>query len=220
MPLYLDVPYGKKDLAKGLGAKWNRDRKQWYVENKYDYYKFLDWIPYVSGVAEVICDHIYIVETNRKCYKCKKETNVISFAFQNYFSIYKDKFGNLQHYEYHDSNICFVTIEKKLCNMQLELFLKRQFRFYYSYSRAIREFYCANHCIHCGVIQGNNYLHEEIGSPFFIFDENEPKDFKLYKIRLSEDGVTAALFTSSSFRPEKDKAVKVIEDFKIKPVDL
>lgn len=220
MPLYLDVPYSKKDLVKVLGAKWNRDRKQWYVENKFEYYKFLDWIPYLYRDEDIICDWVYLIETKRKCFKCKKETNVISLACQNYFSIIRDENGNLLYYEYHDSNIAFVTIEGELDNIQLEVFLKRNFRFYYSYSNKRRESYYANHCMHCGTIQGDNYLHEEVEAPFFLFGSNEPMNFKLHKILLSEDGVSGMLFTTSSFIPDFNKEVRIIEDFKVKPSDF
>lgn len=31
--IYLQVPYADKDFAKAEGAKWDKDRKQWYVIN-------------------------------------------------------------------------------------------------------------------------------------------------------------------------------------------
>ena len=56
MALYLDVPYEQKDQAKIIGAKWDRDRKHWYAVNKYDYYKFLDWIPGLDQYFSLVCD--------------------------------------------------------------------------------------------------------------------------------------------------------------------
>lgn len=45
MRTYLNVPYAEKDAAKRLGARWNPERKQWYVENASDIGKFMRWMP-------------------------------------------------------------------------------------------------------------------------------------------------------------------------------
>jgi hypothetical protein len=41
----LQVPYAEKDKAKMLGAKWNSNRKTWYVEDVEDLTVFIKWIP-------------------------------------------------------------------------------------------------------------------------------------------------------------------------------
>lgn len=38
--LYIKIPYEEKDAAKALGARWNPERKQWYIPDKKDYHKF------------------------------------------------------------------------------------------------------------------------------------------------------------------------------------
>ena len=32
MRLYLNVPYGEKDSAKSLGAKWDAEVRKWYTD--------------------------------------------------------------------------------------------------------------------------------------------------------------------------------------------
>ena len=45
MALYLNVPYGEKDEAKSLGAKWDAKVKKWYIDMARDeYVKFSKWI--------------------------------------------------------------------------------------------------------------------------------------------------------------------------------
>lgn len=41
----LKVPFGEKDAAKRLGAKWDAPRKVWYVENVSDISVFAKWLP-------------------------------------------------------------------------------------------------------------------------------------------------------------------------------
>jgi hypothetical protein len=33
-PLYLQVPYAEKDQAKAVGARWDPDRRQWWVDSQ------------------------------------------------------------------------------------------------------------------------------------------------------------------------------------------
>lgn len=45
MIIHLNVPYAEKDEAKALGARWNPQRKTWFIEDKEDLTPFLKWIP-------------------------------------------------------------------------------------------------------------------------------------------------------------------------------
>lgn len=45
MRIDLTVPFAEKDKAKRLGARWDVERKTWYVENLEDLAPFLRWMP-------------------------------------------------------------------------------------------------------------------------------------------------------------------------------
>ena len=40
---YLNCPYSEKDLCKTLGAKWDKDKKKWYVPDGLERSKFRRW---------------------------------------------------------------------------------------------------------------------------------------------------------------------------------
>jgi hypothetical protein len=40
---YLNVPYADKDAAKALGARWDADKKKWYVPATVDIAPFAKW---------------------------------------------------------------------------------------------------------------------------------------------------------------------------------
>ncbi len=40
---YLNCPYSEKDLCKTLGAKWDKDKRKWYVPEDVDRNKFRRW---------------------------------------------------------------------------------------------------------------------------------------------------------------------------------
>jgi hypothetical protein len=44
MRINLNVPYGDKEKAKSLGAKWDVSTKRWYVLNPEDLKPFAKWM--------------------------------------------------------------------------------------------------------------------------------------------------------------------------------
>jgi hypothetical protein len=43
--MFLKVPFAEKDEAKALGARWNGERKSWYVPDGKDTAPFERWLP-------------------------------------------------------------------------------------------------------------------------------------------------------------------------------
>jgi hypothetical protein len=48
---FLKVPYAEKDKAKALGARWNADRKAWYVPDGTDAAPFEQWLAPGDGAS-------------------------------------------------------------------------------------------------------------------------------------------------------------------------
>ena len=48
--IFLNVPYPEKDVAKGLGARWHPQQRQWYVPTGRDWTPFARWLP--AGASE------------------------------------------------------------------------------------------------------------------------------------------------------------------------
>ena len=44
MTTFLTVPFAEKDQAKSLGARWNAERKKWYVPAGTDLAEFKKWL--------------------------------------------------------------------------------------------------------------------------------------------------------------------------------
>ena len=44
MKIFLKVPFTEKDEAKKLGARWNSEKKLWYIENIDDISPFKKWM--------------------------------------------------------------------------------------------------------------------------------------------------------------------------------
>jgi hypothetical protein len=107
-----------------------------------------------------------IIEAKRKCWKCKKNTRVISLRFyKSYDSI-----------EVYNKQID-VHNEKKLPSDVLKI-IQEKYPFYKSkYSHTLQSRYIANTCENCSSLQGDFYLYEEPDGIFFNIYQLEPKYF-------------------------------------------
>lgn len=196
--LYIDVPYEEKDEAKSLGAKWDSNKKKWYVTDKSQYPEFVKWIVgNCEDVVNIICDEFYVVETKRICYKCGKPTRVIGFAVSSFFDITND-YDNLT-FDFYENDFCIESSLEFLSQNFLK-YLKNQYNYYPSYSKTLKRKYVANHCDHCKALQGDFHLFCEPSSPFFIDTIEKAQNLKFYRFKLSHDIV---IYDGLSYSDEK-----------------
>ena len=186
---YLNVPYGEKETAKKLGARWDGRIKKWYIpayENVKSYYRFRHWFLGERSTIVLVRDGICLMESKRKCWKCGRETPLVALALTTFAEFEMDD-G-----EWYVSDKMEPTLTGNLTLAwapdeasvppRLMDFLKRQYNVKDGYSKTVGK--ClANHCAYCGAIQGNHYLFEEPDSPFWpggaSFDEYLSKMLKL-----------------------------------------
>lgn len=192
MTLLLNVPFNEKDAAKELGAKWNPDIKKWSVWDRREYQKFVKWFNNDGDTNIVICDHIYIIEASRKCFKCRKKTKVIGFGIEKYLildlaDIYDEDEIEVEYtaeYYYKEINIA-----SQISHFPKEIldFIQSNYNYKMTYSKFTGTSYLANCCEHCDTLQGDHYLFSEVDSPFFIDSRQKARDLKLYKFDLNYD---------------------------------
>jgi len=171
MRLFLNVPYSEKDEAKALGARWNPKVKKWYINvPQEDYIKFSKWILRNTEDAIIATQNLYIVEGARACWKCGKETTVIGLGIGDYIHIY----GEPQdpHIEIvgegcergEELHLAWTENEEDIPPKLLR-YLKSNYSVKTSYSNTTKSNCFANHCCHCGAMQGNWFLFSEMDSP-------------------------------------------------------
>lgn len=107
-----------------------------------------------------------IIEAKRKCWKCKKDTRVISLRFyKSYDSI-----------EVHNNPL--IVYNKKNLPTDILKIIQEKYPFYKStYSYTVQDRYFANTCEYCSALQGDFYLYEEPDGAFFDIYQLEPKYF-------------------------------------------
>lgn len=74
----LTVPFAEKNEAKRLGARWDAERKLWYVPDGLDAGVFKRWLPSEPDIS-VRSSSYFIAQTTKPCWKCNEHTSVFGF---------------------------------------------------------------------------------------------------------------------------------------------
>ena len=170
MPLKINVPYSDKDSAKSKGAFWDVEQKTWFVPDHKDINDFQHWID-KSKVSVIIKSPVSIALNSSDCYKCANKTAVISLASNNFYYLNTDE--NEDEKWFRADGLSFfsmpVCIENELAGKINRLFPNYKI----AYSKTAESSYWANHCEHCGALQGDFFLHSEPGGAFFPLEIEE-----------------------------------------------
>lgn len=170
MPLKINVPYSDKDIAKSKGAFRDVEQKTWFVPDHKDINDFQQWIN-KSKVSVIIKSPVSIALNSSDCYKCANKTAVISLASNNFYYLNTDE--NEDEKWFRADGWSFfsmpVFIENELVGKINKLFPNYKI----AYSKTAESSYWANHCEHCGALQGDFFLHSEPGGAFFPLEIEE-----------------------------------------------
>lgn len=179
MPLKINVAYSEKDIAKSKGAFWDIESKTWFVPDHKDINDFMQWID-TTKISVIAKSPVLIALNSRECYRCTKNTAVISLASDNFYCLSDDGDENDKWF-WADGFSFFsmpIFIEKEFANIISRLFPNYKI----GYSKTIEGSYWANHCEHCGALQGDFHLHSEPGGAFFPLNEQEYKQLTFIPI--------------------------------------
>lgn len=186
MALLLNVPYDEKEQAKVLGARWNPELKKWYISEKNLYHNFKKWFNDIKSNI-IVCQQIYVVEAERKCFRCGRNTPVISLGVDHYVLL-NSPFSKEGCAISESETEVHLIGDIEFIPDSLSTYFKERFNFYIDFSKQNKSYkYYANHCRHCGVIHGDFYLHSRADSPFFIYSKEDAEKLLVHKITLPYD---------------------------------
>lgn len=169
----LAVPFAEKDEAKRLGAKWNPERKVWFVPAGLDTAPFIRWFPQPPKVpapkpVQMIHAPVWLLTSTDRCYRCGKETPVFALSAQMLVDFEHDDDGEI-YYQHittrQHGHISLYNLE--MLDVQVASLLKQlapNFRPDHSKTQAKRVY--MNHCQHCAAKLGDHFMHREPGGAF------------------------------------------------------
>lgn len=219
MRLYLDAPYREKEQAKALGAKWNPRVKKWYADTPpEEFVRFSKWI--LGDWEEVIIalHELFIIEGQRKCWKCKKNTRIVGLGIGGFVQIFDDGdgpqcdiVGNIirtrEGVAKEEVHLAWAD-EEEMIPPGLLRYLKENYSVKTGYSRKAGKTF-ANHCDCCGAIQGNWNVFNEPDSPLssnLMWPDRDELENRMKKLKIKGIAIDDAIMVdwSMGFSPFDD----------------
>jgi len=186
--LFLNVPFKEKEAAKKCGAKWDSKSKFWFTDPWHAKEGIQKWIPScnIPGSIDLL------VYNHSRCWKCKNITPLIAFGTNMVYDTNSIlSFIGAEDEEGIDSSKVIrehIFLTRYIVNEipiilsaldyhalpEIKKYIEAKYPFFKKgFSKTVGDSYYANHCKHCGMIQGNHYIFYEPGGEFWIESKEE-----------------------------------------------
>jgi len=180
---YLYVPFEERAQARALGARWDFQRKCWYIGALEDPGPYRRWMDREDAASSgeheysIVSDQARIALTRARCWKCRTSAKVACIYCHS---------GWVDGDRYEDFTVSNITAIDDALRRQLA----RWPFFRFGYSKAAGGRYLANHCARCHALQADYYLHCEPGGAFFVVKGAPPGAITLERLdgRVRMDG--------------------------------
>lgn len=163
----LNVPFAEKEEAKRLGARWDSDRKVWYVPAEVSVQAFGRWLP-GEPFIRIRSDRYFIARTGKGCWKCGEHTSVLGFILPaGHETIEPDDEDEEEDVwcRYDEPSIIYYVTDLPPSVSARARMLSRHYRV--DFSKTTQGSYWMNHCEHCGMKQGDFEMYCEPQGAFF-----------------------------------------------------
>jgi len=179
----LHVPFYEKDLAKGLGARWDAQRKTWYAPDGTDASRFSRWFPQPARIT-LRAAHYFIAATQCICWQCERVSGAWGFVLPPGHEAWTELDAapphvqsDAQYEEWVQSDASVGWVEQDSAAVALRVrhipeSVQRRIAavtgaYRHDFSMTLQSFYWMNHCTACGMKQGDFELIEEYDAPFY-----------------------------------------------------
>jgi Domain of unknown function (DUF5710) len=187
----LKVPFAQKDEAKTLGAKWDPDKKVWYVPEGADIKLFNKWVvesvPEDSIEVNLRASSYYIAVSARSCWKCQQKTKVYAFILPSGFEAFscgeEPQDDCWVSYEL-PSPLTYITKLPRHAQEALSSITKNCYR---DYSNTTHSSYWMNHCEHCKALLGDFDTIED-GAAFSPMSPGDAEKISLHHFNVPFEG--------------------------------
>lgn len=194
---YLRVRFSEKDIVKALGARWDVDETAWFVPEGVDTAPFKNWMPDAESTETdepwVKSKYFFILLNVTSCWKCNGETPVFAIAVpKTHIQPDEEILNDTGKYVWEEQGCNVVMSHIQFIDDHAAELVKAATggRFRPDYSSTLRATCYMNHCKCCGEKQGDHFLHDKPGAPFFPLSAGEAININVIKTKtpISVDG--------------------------------
>lgn len=180
----LMVPFEQKDEAKKRGARWDNQKKTWYIPEGVAHEPFGRWLPNFPDI-NVRARVYYILESKRSCWCCDNPTCVVAIVLPDEHEELEEADESNEDLEFESeedyeawlkspvplewctadmmSRIQYISYLPSSVDAKIKELTSN---FFVDFSKTTSSYYWMNHCERCGAKQGDNSLHCGSGGPF------------------------------------------------------
>ncbi|MGC4087257.1 MAG: DUF5710 domain-containing protein [Polyangiaceae bacterium] len=194
----LQVPFPQKDEAKRLGARWDNQKRVWYVPDGLDTAPFKKWLP-KTRLPDVRAGYYYIAQTYEICWKCGQVSAVfgllvppghetdegrdgdgLEFESDAAFEAWANS-PESQEWEKSDTAafIFFVSTLPAAVQAQMTK-LTKSYRI--DFSKTLDDSYWMNHCEHCDAKLGDHPMYTPPATTFCPDHERAAALISLHRV--------------------------------------
>ncbi len=187
MRVDLKVPYEQKDDAKRLGARWDRERRVWYVPDGVDPAPFARWrAPEPDSVDfNLRAAEAYLVRSPARCWRCSEPFAAVGLLMAPGFEMRdyeEDGNGNEFGFWSRQEEWCFAHYVADVPPTIATLLRSEAPLYRPAFSKTTQTSYWANHCPSCKVLQGDFNLFEEPDGAFFPMSVEQVRRMKATRL--------------------------------------
>lgn len=169
----LDVPFSEKDEAKRLGARWNPERRKWFIPAGVSPEPFQRWLKdnpalTIKTLVQTIYAPVWLLTSAENCYRCHRNSVVFSITGQAIRDYEVGDYNDVRYYVHRADRDTFVSISNlEIVDDRIAQYLSKfapNYRMDYSKTQDAHVY--MNHCQYCGAKLGDFYMHNEPGGAF------------------------------------------------------
>lgn len=190
--LDLEVPFSEKDDAKRLGARWNPQRRTWYVPPGVDPRPFARWRPGEPEVQpyQVLSRETYLVTAAEECWRCKQAFQAVACLMAPGFVLNEQPNGSRGE---RNADWAFAEYITRLPPDAIGFIQSVQPAYRQGFSRTTDSRYWANHCPSCRALQGDFHLYSEPDGAFWLV--------RPWTLHVCKPGGSPAIFSPTRISP-------------------
>ena len=199
----LQVPFAEKEDAKRLGARWDAEKKVWYIPDGVDCAPLKKFLPHEPTI-NIRSSNYYIAESSEACWKCNETTRVYGILLPAGHETLEPideadaGFGSDDQFEEADFQVWLDSAESRrwvksdeptiihyvshiASNVIAHIHRLTQ-NYRVDFSKTTQSSYWMNHCEHCGMKQGDFAMYCEPQGAFFPLSEQDASRIVLHRV--------------------------------------
>lgn len=156
----LRVPFTQKDEARRLGARWDGERKTWYLPEGVDRTAFTQWLP-TPPSPNIRAPGWSLIGSQRECWRCKRVSRVFAIVLPPGHEALRVEDDPADDYWERGGDLVLLSYVRAVPDsVAAELSLHAP-RYRIDYGHTTQSFYWMNHCEYCDAKLGDNETLEE-----------------------------------------------------------